>query len=596
MNNIIKEKLALLPLVPGVYIMKNSSGQIIYIGKAKKLKNRVTSYFRKNSSHTSKVLSMVSNIYDFDYFVTASEKDALALECNLIKKHQPYYNILLKDGKTYPYVKVELSREFPIVSVTHKVEKDGSKYFGPFMAGVGAYEVLNVINEAFPIRKCKSEKFTRACIDYEMGNCLAPCINKVTKEEYDKLIDEVCDFLNGNTKNALTILTRQMEKAKEEMNYEVALRKRDAIKVIHSLKEKVVVEMARNLDCDFFAYASDGLLSGVAVGIVRNGKLIGVSSHSTVCDEEALEDFILQYYDNELIPSEVVINCKLESVEPLEEYLSSKRGGSVKITLPVKGDKKTILDTIKTNALQQIIKASDRRTIKYNRTVGAVKFLKEELDLKNLPNRIECYDISHISGEYKVASMVVMEEGECKKKDYRKFKIKTVEGNNDFACMREVITRRLAELDKASDSSFSKKPDLVIIDGGKGQLSSVIDLFDNRDIEVVSLAKRLEEVFKWGLENSILLDHNHSSLKLIQKIRDEAHRFAITFHRSIRSKGMEESVLDGIKGVGKMKKLALFRHFKSYEKMAKASIDELMSVSGITLENAKAIKEKLTNN
>lgn len=594
MNNVIREKLNMLPLVPGVYLMKNSLGQVIYVGKAKKLKNRVASYFRKNTNHSIKVLSMVKNIVDFDYFVTASERDALALECNLIKKYMPYYNILLKDGKTYPYVKVELNRQFPVVSVTHKVENDGSKYFGPFMAGVGAYEVVNVVNEAFAIRKCKSDKFTRACIDYEMGNCLAPCIGKISKQEYDKVIEQVCEFLNGNTKNALTILTKQMEQAKDEMNYELAMRKRDAIRVIHSIKEKVVVEMARNIDADFFAYASDGNLSGVAVGVVRNGKLIGVSTQSTIEDEEALEDFILQYYENELIPSEILVNLNIESLDILQEYLTAKKGSNVKISLPSKGDKKTILDTIKNNALQQIIKASDRKTIKYNSTIGAIKMLKDELDLKVVPNRIECYDISHISGVYKVASMVVMEEGQVKKSDYRKFKIKWVEGNNDFACMREVIMRRLNELDSKKDGSFSKKPDLVIIDGGKGQLSSVVDLFDGRDIEVVSLAKRLEEVFKPDLENSILLNHNHVSLKLIQKIRDEAHRFAITFHRNIRAKGMNESVLDGIKGVGKVKKLALFRHFKSYEKMADATIDDLMEVDGITESLAKAIKEKLT--
>ncbi len=594
MNNIIKEKLSSLPYVPGVYLMKNSLGQIIYVGKAKKLKNRVTSYFRKNTNHSSKVISMVQNIVDFDYFVTASEKDALALECNLIKKYMPYYNILLKDGKTYPYVKVDLTKTFPTVSVTHKVENDGSKYFGPYMAGVGAYEVVNVVNEAFPIRKCKSDKFTRACIDYEMGNCLAPCIGKVTKKEYDELIEEVCDFLSGNTKNALTILTKQMESAKNEFNYELAMRKRDAIKVIYSIKDKVALEIARKIDADFFAYASDGTLSGVAVGIVRNGKLVGVSTQSTIEDEEALEDFILQYYENELIPSEILVNLNLESLDSLQEYLSSKKGSGVKIIVPSKGDKKTILDTIKSNALQQIIKASDRKTIKFNATVGAVRMLKEQLNLTNLPNRIECYDISHISGEYKVASMVVMEEGEVKKSDYRKFKIKWVEGNNDFASMREVIARRLKEFDEKKDSSFSKKPDLVVIDGGKGQLSSVIDLFDGRDIEVISLAKRLEEVFKPNEENSILLDHNHASLKLIQKIRDEAHRFAITFHRSIRTKGMNNSVLDDIKGLGKVKKLALFRHFKSYEKMANASVEELMEVQGINEKLALLIKEKLT--
>lgn len=594
MNSKIEEKLASLPLVPGVYLMKNSAGQIIYVGKAKKLKNRVTSYFRKNSNHSSKVISMVKNVEDFDYFVTASEKDALALECNLIKRHMPYYNILLKDGKTYPYVKVDLTKTFPTVSVTHKVERDGSKYFGPFMAGTSAYEVLTVINEAFPIRKCSSDKFTRACIDYEMGNCLAPCINKVSKQDYDKIIEEVCDFLNGNTKNALTILTKQMNEASSEMNFELALRKRDAIKVINSIKDKVSLEVARKIDADFFAYASDGTLSGVAIGVVRNGKLIGVSTQSTVEDEEALEDYILQYYENEIIPSEIYINLELGSLQALEEYLSLKRGANVKISVPSKGDKKVILDTIKNNALQQIIKSSDRRTIKYNATVGAVKMLKEELGLINLPNRIECYDISHISGVYKVASMVVLEEGECKKSDYRKFKIKTVEGNNDFACMREVITRRLNEFDEKKDSSFSKKPDLVVIDGGKGQLSSVIDLFDGRDIEVVSLAKRLEEVFKPGREDSILLNHNHASLKLIQKVRDEAHRFAITFHRSLRTKGMNDSVLDGIKGLGKVKKLALFRHFKSYDKIIKASESELMEVEGITPKLASLIKEKLT--
>lgn len=593
MNNLIREKLKLLPLIPGVYIMKNASQEIIYVGKAIRLKNRVNSYFRKNVS-SNKVQSMVKNIADFDYIICGSEKDALALECTLIKKHKPYYNILLKDGKTYPYIKIKMFENFPSISVTHKVERDGAKYFGPYMAGVGAYEVLSVINEAFPVRKCSSENYTRACIDYEMGRCLAPCINKVSKQDYMQMIDKVCAFLDGDCNGIEKQLNEQMESAKASQNYELAIRKREALKVIQNIKSKVLLTLAKDINCDFFAYASDGVFGGVAVGVVRGGKLVGVSTQSAqVDDSEALEDFIIQYYENEAIPNEIAVNIDFKS-SALTEYLEQKKGAKVKIYIPQKTEKRAIIELMEKNALQQIIKANDQKSLKYSRTIGALKSLQSELNLTNFPARIECYDISHISGVYKVASMVVLQNGEPKKQDYRKFKIKFVEGNNDFASMREVVSRRLDELDKGNDSSFKSKPDLIIVDGGKGQLSSVEDLFIGRDIEVVSLAKRLEEVFKPNEENSIIIDKNHASLKLIQKARDEAHRFAITFHRQLRGKGMSSSILDEIEGIGSVKKLALYRYFKSYERIENATIEELKQVDGISDKLARNIKTKLT--
>lgn len=604
MNERIKDKLKTLTTKPGVYIMRDKDGIVIYVGKAKNLKNRVSQYFR-NSPKPSKVQAMVDSVDDFDYFITMSEMDALALESNLIKENQPFYNILLKDGKQFPYIKINLKEPYPKFEIVRKVKKDGAKYFGPYFAGLDAREILKTINSAFKIRTCnnkitESSISKRECLNYSLGLCSAPCTKRCSKDEYSKEIDRAINFLNGNDEEIELILKEKMLKASQNENFENAILMRERLKMVEKLKQRIVANLPKDVSKDVFAYITNGLSGVVTYMAVRGGKILGIISYpcsdGEIEEEQTLFNFLSQYYQNMIVPHEIILSHELSSAYLLEE----KWGKKVNFITNPHGINKNLLDMAKENAREYLEKHIEKSQIKYNNTLGAVKVLKEKLGLKELPMRMECYDISNISGTNKVCSMVVFKNGEPSKKDYRKFKIKTVKGSNDFASLEEALSRRLKRFKEQNGESFKEKPNLIIIDGGKGQLSSCFEILCQsglaQDIEMISLAKRIEEVFKPNNPQPILLKPYSAELKLLQRIRDEAHRFAITYHRNIRTKKQTSSVLDNISGVGPKKRDALLKAFGTSEEIAKASVDLLKSVEGINRTLALNIHKYFKDN
>ena len=597
MNEKIRKKLKTLPSKSGVYIMRDKKGEVIYVGKAKILKNRVSQYFR-HSEKPIKVQTMVDNIDDFDYFITVSELDALALENNLIKKYQPFYNILLKDGKTFPYIKINLHDEFPKFEITRKIKKnDGAKYFGPYFAGIDPKAILETIQSAFKIRTC-SHKFSsekplkRECLNYSLGLCLAPCTKRVTREEYMVEIKKAINFLNGNDDEIEDILLEKMVTASNLENFERAIELRESLKMVAKLKQRVVANMPKDVDKDVIAYVTDGLSGVLNIMVIRGGKILGIQNitQTDMSEEDTIFNFIIQYYQNSLPPHEIIVSHKVDE-KLLCEFLEK----NIKIISTPKGLNLTLLNMAKENATEYLEKHLEKEKLEYNSTIGALKSLQEKLHLKNLPKRMECYDISHISGTNKVASMVVFKDGKPYKKDYRKFKIKTVKGSDDFASLQETLERRFKRLQNLDGESFKEMPDLIVIDGGKGQLSSTYEIlkeFHLEDkIEMISLAKKLEEVFTVGHSNPVILKYGSAELKLLQRIRDEAHRFAITFHRQTRTKAQTETELQNIPGLGAKKIDALLKAFGSTESIKKATAEELKLVKGIHASNAETIVE-----
>ena len=602
MNERIKEKLKTLPNKSGVYIMRNKNGEVIYVGKAKNLKNRVSQYFR-HSEKPVKVQAMVDNVDIFDYFITISELDALALENNLIKKYQPFYNILLKDGKTFPYIRIDMKEEFPKLEIVRKIKKnDSAKYFGPYIAGIDPKAILKTISSAFKVRTC-SKKFSsthplkRECLNYALGLCLAPCTNRVTRAEYMEELKKVINFLNGNDEEIENILMEKMITASNMENFERAIELREALKMVAKLKQRVVANLPKDVNKDVISYVTDGLSGVITMMVVRGGKILGIQNYtqSDVNEEETIFNFIVQYYQNMIPPNEIIVSHDVDS-----ELISAYLNKNIKIIANPHGVNLNLLKMATENATEYLEKHLEKEKLQYNNTLGAASALQASLKLKNLPKRMECYDISHISGTNKVASMVVFKDGKPSKKDYRKFKIKTVKGNDDFASLQETLKRRLKRLQNKDGESFKEKPDLIVIDGGKGQLSSTYEIlkefgFEN-DIEIISLAKKLEEVFVVGTNMPVILKYGSAELKLLQRIRDEAHRFAITFHRQTRTKAQTESELENIQGLGKKKIDALLKAFGTTENIKNASADELKLVKGIHESLAEQIVEYFKNN
>lgn len=536
----ILEKIKTLPKTSGVYIMKDDLGQIIYIGKAKNLKNRVSQYFLKNQTH-NKVRAMVEKVHDFDYFLTPSEIDALALESNLIKEHQPFYNILLKDGKAFPYIKIDTKSDFPRVEIVRRIKNDGSKYFGPYISGISIHDVVDIINYVFPIRKCKlnigKTTVSRECLNYSLGLCSAPCTGKISKEEYSNIIGEVIDFLNGNDNLVETKLEERMKNQIEVENFEGAIETREKLKMVQKLKEKSVASLPKDISLDAFAQVSTSYGDAICVLTLRNGKVLGVNcfyAPEGADNEDALSSFIVQYYSGNITPPKEIITSKaVENIDDICKIL----GKNITIHHAIKGVKSKIIDMAKDNAVEFLQKKSNLEERKRHNIFSALETLQKTLNLSKLPNRMECYDISHLFGEESVASMVVFENGMPKKKEYRKFKIKTVAGIDDFASMYEVLTRRIKRYQE-NDESFNKIPDLIVIDGGKGQLSSAVQALkdNNFHCDIISLAKKFEEVYTPNSNIPVMLKRGSPELTMLQRIRDEAHRFAITFHRTRRDK------------------------------------------------------------
>lgn len=600
--NIILDKVKRLPNDPGVYIMKDKDENVIYVGKAKNLKKRVSQYFLRKQEHI-KVANMVSNVADFDFYVVNDETEALALENNLIKKYKPYYNILLKDSKTYAYIKINLKEDYPHFEISRRLNKN-DKYFGPYMAGVSAKEVLNILNYAFPIRKCKlplteSRKPSKPCIFHEMHLCSAPCNKQISKADYMAEVTRAINFLKGDTDEVEQILQQKMLQASASENYETAIKLRDRILSLNKMKARVITSLGTLVDYDVFNLKTAGEFSAMCVLNIRGGKLQGVETFDILNYFEVAEaytQFIMQYYTSHpLIVSEIILP-EMDTIE-IETFLKSIQDKKVIVTKPkINSVKFKLLEMAEKNALMHLEKNLDRTIKQQNASIGAVRQLKKDLSLSREPKRIECYDISHTYGTYTVASMVVLINGEKAPKMYRKFKIETVDFIDDFASMREVLTRRMEKL-TSDDVSFSYMPDLIVIDGGKGQLSIATEVMEKYHFtnDLISLAKREEEVFKPHESKPYILQKGSYSLRLIQLARDEAHRFAITFNRGLRGKGMFHGGLESIEGVGPATRRALLRNFHTIENIKNATLEELEQTKGITKPTAKKIYNHFNN-
>jgi excinuclease ABC subunit C len=607
------EQLKALPAKPGVYIMRNATGDVIYVGKAASLRHRVRSYFGAPRSLEPKTRRLVQQVEDFEFIVTGSEQDALMLEATLVKQYQPFYNVRLKDDKHYPYLKVDLNDPWPRVYITRKVEKDGARYFGPYASSSSVRTTLDLVNKLFPWRSCTKPitgTDARPCLDYFIHRCLAPCTSYCTKEEYDAVIRQVILFLEGRTDEVLADLTQKMEQAADRFDYERAALHRDQIEAVKRVTERQQMATTRPSDIDVFGLSRKDDDACVEVFFVRGIKVTGrdhflVQGVKDETDAAVLAGFLEQFYESALyIPKEILLPAASDETELITLWLSGKRGKQVTISVPRKGERKRLVDLANENARE----ALDMMRVKWladsGKTGAALHQLQEELGLDTLPRRIECYDISNTQGTNSVASMVVFIDGHPRTSEYRRFKIKTVEGANDFASHAEVLRRRFkrgmdaraGENGDAKDKSWADLPDLVIIDGGKGQLSAGLDAMRDAGvahIPTVGLAKEREEIFVKDMSEPILLPRNSEGLYLVQRIRDEAHRFAVTFHRSVRAKHGVKSALDEIPGIGPARKKALLRKFGSVRAIREAAANDIAATPGLTEALAGKIKAAL---
>ena len=585
----------MLPDNPGVYLMLDKDGVVIYVGKARVLKNRVRQYFHA-SAKSEKVAAMVENIADFSYIITQTEIDALALENNLIKKYKPKYNILLKDDKTYPYIKVYTREEYPRVGITRKIKKDG-KYFGPFMGGVRCADILEIAASVYNVRTCTtaiSQKPKKPCLMHHLHRCLAPCAHLCSKEEYAERVKKTLSFLDGNYEEAEQVLREKMTRFAENEEFELAMEYREKLQMLSKLKLKRITSLNRSLNADVIALKTNYIYSSVNVLITRSGIMQGSSNFAledcSFTETDALTAFIIQFYNTHELPQEIITQEFCEK-ELLESYFLEKFGKRVEIIRSKQGVKKKLLEMAEKNADEYLSKSVDKIKHKNDMTKNACKRLQEVLGLSKYPRRIECYDISNISGVDKVGSMVVSIDGEADRNSYRRFKIKTVEGADDYASHQEMMRRRLSKLGTDEEERFPR-PDLIVIDGGKGQLSAVKEVFDEygiQDIDLISLAERDEEIFTLHAKESIKLEKRDYALKVLQRIRDEAHRFAITYFRTLHSKRNLASVLQEIEGVGAKKRKALMETFGTIDKIISASEEELSKAEGIGPALAKNI-------
>ncbi|SMB85528.1 Excinuclease ABC subunit C [Desulfonispora thiosulfatigenes DSM 11270] len=604
----LEEKIKGLPDKPGVYLMKNNEDKIIYVGKAISLKNRVKSYFVGKKHDSAKTRALVKNIEDLEYILTDSELEALILECNLIKKHRPKYNISLKDDKNYPYVKIT-NEDFPRILITRNKVKDGNKYFGPYTSTTSLKTTLEVIRSIFPYRSCNQKIFrnTRPCLNAHIKKCLAPCVGRISKEDYQQIIKGVILFLEGKQDTLLTKLHDEMEQKSENLEFEQAAIIRDQIKSIETIVEKQKIITNGQENQDVIAMARGFNTVCVQIFIIRSGKLIGrenffLSGTDESSRGEVIASFIKQYYnEQDFIPKEIIIEEEIPEKEVIGQWLSEKRGARVYVKMPHKGERKDLLELVGKNALEVLKLEEERLLQKKSTTEEAIMELQKQLNLPELPLRIECFDISNTQGTESVASMVVFTEGRPDKSQYRKFKIKTVEGPNDFASIYEVIDRRFSNVQKEkkqiTDKRFSNLPDLVIIDGGKGQLSEARKAMKKHGFDYIptyGLAEKEELLFTENQKEPTFLPRNSQGLYLLQRLRDEAHRFAITYHRSLRGKRNLASILDDIPGVGEKRKISLLKHFGSFKKIQQANLEELSEVEGINYTVAESIYNYLS--
>lgn len=610
----IQEELNKLPHEPGVYIMHDRDDVIMYVGKAKDLHSRVRSYFRKIVGRGPQIDKMVSLIDRFEYIVTDSEVEALVLENNLIKEHRPMYNTMLKDDKTYPYIKVTLGEAFPRIMISRKISRDKSKYFGPYTGGVDVNATIDLINKVFKLKTCnkslpKDGGKGRACLNYHMGQCQAPCQEYVSEEEYAKSVENAIAFLNGDYKDTLTDLENRMKKLSDELKFEEAAKVRDLYNSVKNITINQKINAYNDEDRDIIAMAAEKNEAVVQVFFVRNGQLIG-REHFFMTNVEGqskpliIQEFVKQFYSGTpFIPHEVMLEEEIEDSDTLEEWLSIKRGSRVSIIIPKIGKKEKLVELAAKNA--RLVLDNDRERIKRKeaKTIGAVREIEEWLNLPSIV-RMEAFDISNINGFMNVGSMVVFEKGEPKKSDYRKFKMKSVDGPNDYACMKEVLTRRfLHGLEERTErksknldteyGSFTKFPDLILMDGGRGQVNIALEVLEELklNIPVCGMVKDDHHNTRGLYFNNveIPIDRHSEGFKLITRVQDEAHRFAIEFHRSLRNVSSVKSALDDIPGVGPSRRKALMRAFSSTEEIRNASVEDLAAVDEITEKVAQNI-------
>lgn len=597
----IQEHLKKLPSSPGVYLMKDAYNNVIYVGKAVVLKNRVRQYFQSYRNHSDKVRSMVKNIKSFEYIMTDSEMEALILECNLIKKYKPKYNVLLRDDKTYPYIKITTNEKYPRVLKVRKISKDNAKYFGPFTNIAAVNETLETIRNIYPIRTCSMDiekgirNKVRPCLNFHINRCVGPCTGNVDQKEYSKIIDEIVMFFSGKEDGLLKTLEEKMYECSSKMMFEEAAKYRDKIESIKEITQRQKITNAGSqIDQDVIAMSTLDSQACVQIFFIRNGKISGRENFMLdgVGDSdryEILGSFIKQFYMNqEFVPKELIVEEDFLDRQIMEEILSSKKGSSVSIKIPQKGEKKALILMVRKNADEYLIKFDDMKKKKYEKSLGALDELKTLLGIEGKIERIESFDISNLQGVDNIGSMVVYTNGVKDPKEYRRFKIKTVEGQDDYASMAEVVDRRVRH---------GNLPDLILVDGGKGQVSaveSILDLHD-LDIPVWGMFKNDHHRTK-GLVNGdreIVLDTTSQLFRFIYSIQEEVHRFAISYHRSLRDKKLTKSQLDDVKGVGPKRKLALIKRFKDVESIKKASIEELMEVEGINRDIAENILKTL---
>ena len=591
----IEEELKKLPGKPGVYIMHDKDDNIIYVGKAISLKNRVRQYFRKNNK-TARIERMVSLIDHFEYIVVDNEAEALILECNLIKKNKPKFNVLLKDDKTYPYIKVDIKSDYPNVVLTRRILNDGAKYFGPYANSGSAKEMVNFIKQKFKIRQCRNFKSNkRVCLNYHIGRCLGPCVGKVSKEEYKKQIDEIIDLLEGKTDKLIKSLNEEIKQAAENQKYEQAAYLRDKMIAIENISQKQKVSNINENSIDVVGIARNDLSTCIEIFFVRQSRMIGRENYflndvQELSSKEVLSEFVKQYYlNNENVPSKVMISEEIEDKELLEEILSNKIGRKVEIRHPLRGEKLRFVEMAQNNAKVSLEN-------KFNEKYSCLNEIKEILNLEKLPRKIETYDISNLSGTNMVAAMCVLKDGVIDKKLSRRFKIKTVFGQDDPRCTKEVVSRRLKHSIDNSKSGFGKLPDVIFADGGITQIHAIEEAIKEYNLKIpvygmVKNDKHRTRALIDGNRNEFEISEN--LMNLITRFQDTVHDTAIEYHRKLRDKEMTKSKLDEIEGIGEVKKQELLKRFGSIEKIKDADIEEISSIKGINAKIAKKLKEEL---
>ena len=604
----IKGRLASIPARPGVYLMKGEADEVLYVGKAVNLRNRLRSYFQSSATRSPKVLRLVDNAADLDFFVTDSELEALILECNLIKRHRPHYNVRLKDDKRYPYIKITWQEDFPRVNVVRRMLADGARYFGPYTSSAAMRQTLALLRRIFPYLTCK-RKITgsdeRSCLYHHIGRCLAPCIGAVSKDDYRDMMQQVCLFLEGKGEEVLASLRQRMETAAENMEFERAANLRDQIDAVERVIERQRVVSASLVDQDAIAIAREDGEVCTQVFFVRSGKLVGheyflMEGGGDVEEPEILSSFLKQFYDHAAhVPPEILLPAEIEENQVIERWLTERRGGKVSLRVPRRGQKRKLLEMVEENARETLSHLLAREQIERTRALSGLNDLQTQLGLHGPPLRIEAYDISNLQGVAATGSMVVFAAGAPAKSEYRRFKIRAAQGPDDYAMMQQVLRRRFrraAAEERETQGSWAQIPDLIVVDGGKGQLNAALEVLAEQGLEgvpIIGLAKAREEIFTPAESEPVVLPRDSEALHLLQRLRDEAHRFAIVYHKAVRRSQSLSSILEEIPGIGPRRRRALLKRFTSLDAIRKASLEELSSVEGMNENMARRVLEDL---